>query len=153
SELDAGLRRHTRVALSHAALNVDGASGSIDRADKFDQHAVAGTFYDPALILRDCGVEKLPPVGVQPRQRAFLVFLHEPAVADHVAAKNRAQAPLNPLAGHAVPRTDRPPQTFLRKFRISIWQCLSAPLLPTHSRRLEWEPFSGHVRFGSETDI
>src|SRR5262249_5157587 len=55
SQFDALVGLHARIAFSHATLNVDGAPRSVDRTDKFDQHTVARTFYDPAPILRDCG--------------------------------------------------------------------------------------------------
>src|SRR5262249_58140423 len=37
-QFDAALRRHARVALSHATLDVDGAARGIDRAAELDQH-------------------------------------------------------------------------------------------------------------------
>jgi len=76
SQFDPRFGRHPRVALSHATLDFDGAAGSVDRTDKFDQHAIACAFYDPAAILGNCRLKELAPVFVQPRQRAFLVGFH-----------------------------------------------------------------------------
>src|SRR5258708_2212234 len=43
TKLDPLAARHIRVALSDAALHVDGAANRIDHAGKLDEHAVAGS--------------------------------------------------------------------------------------------------------------
>ena len=64
------------------------------------QHAVAGGLDDAALALGDRGVDQLEPVGLEPRERARLVGLHEPAVADHVGRENRRQPPCVAVGFH-----------------------------------------------------
>ena len=44
TELDAALRRKTRVALDHAVLHFDGAAHGVDHAAELDDAPVAGAF-------------------------------------------------------------------------------------------------------------
>ena len=61
------------VALGHPALHVDGAAHRIDHAREFQQQAVTGRLDDAAVVFGDLGVDELPPVGFQRRQRAAVV--------------------------------------------------------------------------------
>ena len=58
------------------------------RRCELDQHPVAGGLDDAAVVLRDRRIEEFTSVGVQPRQRAFLVDAHQPAVADDVGRED-----------------------------------------------------------------
>ena len=69
----------------------------------------------PALVLGDRRVDQLEPVRLEARERARLVGLHQPAVADHVGRQDRREPALDwglvhepNLAGDA--GDDKPPE-------------------------------------------
>ena len=72
------------VAPRHPALDLGRALHGVGDALELDQHAVAGGLDDAAAVLGDGRIDELEPVGLEPRKRARLVDLHQPAVADHV---------------------------------------------------------------------
>src|SRR5262249_54027377 len=80
TELDALVGSHSRVALGHTALQLDGAPDGIHGANELDQNPVASTFDDASAMFGDIGFEKFAPVCVEARKRAFLVGPHKPAV-------------------------------------------------------------------------
>ena len=76
AQLDALVLRHGGIAFDHAPLDVDRTTGGIDCAGEFDQYAIACALDDAATMLCDLGFEKLPPMSIEPRQRALLVGSH-----------------------------------------------------------------------------
>jgi hypothetical protein len=78
------IRGNAIVALGHAPLQVNCAAHCIDNAREFQQQAVTGRLDDAAVMFRDLGVDKLPPVGFQYRQRATIVHAHEARVPGHI---------------------------------------------------------------------
>ena len=46
------------------------------------------------LFFGDGGIDEFEPVGLEPRERARLVGLHQPAVADHVGGEDRREPAL-----------------------------------------------------------
>ena len=106
AELDPAGRRHVGVAPRHAALDLDRALHRVGNALELDQQAVAGGLDDAAPVLGDRRVDQLEPVGLEARERAGLVGLHQPAVADHVGRQNRGQPALDLRQFHArLPRS------------------------------------------------
>ena len=85
---DALVCRYCRVTLGHAALNRHRTFDRIHHAREFGQEAVAHELEDMAVMLGDPGLEQFPAMGAQTRERASLVALHEPAVADNISSKN-----------------------------------------------------------------
>jgi hypothetical protein len=78
------IRGNAFVALGHGSLHVNCAAHCIDDAREFQQQAVTGRLDDAAVMLRDLGIDKLPPVGFQCRQRAAVVHAHEARVPGHI---------------------------------------------------------------------
>src|SRR5262249_14815745 len=103
AELNAVLGRDIGIAIEHAALNVDGASDSVDDADKFHQDAIACCFDDAAAMLSNLGIDQLLAVLLELVQRAFLVGTHQPAVAGNVADENSRKPAVNVLFTHSSP--------------------------------------------------
>ncbi len=87
AEGDAPFRRDVLVALDHAALHRDGALDRIDDAGELDQRAVAHELDDTTVAGGDLAIDEVIPMGLQRRQGAGLVLLHEAAVADHVGGQ------------------------------------------------------------------
>src|SRR6266851_4310326 len=100
AEFNPPLRRHASVALSHAALDLDGAAHGVNHAGELDQHAVAGGLDDAAVMLLDLGVDQRPAVRPQLRERALLVGSHQPAVADHVRRQDGGELAFGPRLTH-----------------------------------------------------
>jgi hypothetical protein len=53
AELDAALRRKTRIAFDHAVLDLDGAADRIDHASELDDAAVAGALHHAPVMYGD----------------------------------------------------------------------------------------------------
>ena len=53
-----------------------------------------------AVVLGDERLDELLAVRLQPGERASLVALHEPAVADHVGRQDGGEPPLDPCCRH-----------------------------------------------------
>ena len=100
TELDAALSWYVGVTFGHTALDVDGAAHSIDNADEFHQHAVAGGFDDPAPVLGDLGVDEFLAMGLELAKRAFLVGAHQLAIAGYVAREDRSQSSVDARLVH-----------------------------------------------------
>jgi hypothetical protein len=84
TKLDPLFGGHTGIALGHATLHVHGAAHRIDHAGELQQQAIAGGLDDPATVLGDLGVNKLPPVVLQSRQGGAVVAAHEQGIAHHI---------------------------------------------------------------------
>jgi hypothetical protein len=49
---------HAVILRGHTMLDLDRAARGIDRAGKFNQHAVASSIDDPSAMGRDCSIDK-----------------------------------------------------------------------------------------------
>ena len=87
-------RRDVGVAPRHPALDLGSAQHRIDDAVEFDQHAVASGLDDAAAVLCNGRIDQLDPMGLETRERARLVDLHQPAIADHVGGEDRCEPAL-----------------------------------------------------------
>ena len=81
------------VALDHRVLNLDGTAHGVDHAAKFDDRAVAGALDDAPVVNGDGRIDQIAAQRPHPRQDAILVRPGEPAIADHIRAKDRRQFP------------------------------------------------------------
>ena len=89
------------VGLADLLLQFDGAGDGVDGAGELDQHAVTHHLDDAALMLRHQGLEdSLAARSFRVRERAGLVLLHEPAVADHIGRENGGEPALDACIGH-----------------------------------------------------
>jgi hypothetical protein len=78
AEGDALVFRDIGIAVDHRPLHLDGAADRVDNAGKFDEHSVAGSLYDPAVVLLDLWIHELAPVRLEALKRSFLIRAHQP---------------------------------------------------------------------------
>jgi len=76
SELDLLGLGDLGVPFGHIPLNLDGAAQRIHHAGEFDQHAVACSLDNTAMMLGDSGIDERFPDRLEPRQCAFFVAAH-----------------------------------------------------------------------------
>ena len=93
AEDDAAVLGHAGVALDHGVLHFDRAAHGVDDAAELDDRAVAGALDDAPVMHGDGRIDQVAAQRPQPRQDAILVRAGEPAVADHVRAKDRRKFP------------------------------------------------------------
>ena len=99
-EHDVAVLGGVAVGVRHAALDLDGALDGIDRAAEFHQHAVAVHLEDAALVPGDDRFDHGAAPALERGQRAGLVLLHEPGIADHVRGDDRGDATLSAWFDH-----------------------------------------------------
>ena len=97
---DAPIRRVIFVRGGHGLLQLDRAFDGVDGAAELDEHAIADSLEDAALMAGDERLHHLAPPHLQFRQRGCFVPLHEPAVADHVRGQNGDEPALNAFVLH-----------------------------------------------------
>src|SRR3546814_5217918 len=97
---DALVRRQVAIGGDHGPLEFRRTLDGADGARELDQDAVAHALEDAAAMALDERLEHLLPARLQPRQRACLVPLHKPAVANHVGRQDRGEPALDVLVGH-----------------------------------------------------
>jgi len=81
---------------------LSGGAGRVPRvrAREVDQQAVARTLDDAAAMGGDVRLDQLAEMGLQPLQRAFLVDVHQPAVAGYVGREDGCQSSFGTLCFH-----------------------------------------------------
>ena len=67
------------------------AADGINDTRKFDEHPVAGSLYDPAVVLRDLWVDELAPMRFFPFERSFLAVAHQPRITHHIGGEDRRE--------------------------------------------------------------
>ena len=67
------------------------AADGINDTRKFDEHSVAGSLYDPAVVLRDLWVDELAPMRFFPFERSFLAVAHQPRITHHIGGEDRRE--------------------------------------------------------------
>jgi hypothetical protein len=92
AEPDPLLLRHLGLALSHATLDLNGATRGIHHARELRQEAVAGVLYDPAPVLLDLRIDQLAEVSLEPLVRPLLIRPHQARVPRHVGGEDRSEA-------------------------------------------------------------
>jgi hypothetical protein len=86
------------IALGQAALQCDCALDGVNHARKLGQQTIAHKLKDVAVMGGDLRFEEFLTVGAQPCERAGLILLHEPAVADHIDSDNGGEAAFHAVA-------------------------------------------------------
>jgi hypothetical protein len=64
TKFDPLLRRHARIALGHATLDINGATHRINDAGELEQKSVAGGLDDATPVLGNLGVDQLVTVSL-----------------------------------------------------------------------------------------
>ena len=149
SEFDALFGRHRDIALSHAALDFDGAAHGFDDAGKLGQQPVAGCLDDASAMLVDRRVDEDAQMLIQPRQRAFLVGAHKAAVTGDISREDRRQSPIHtlrrqvslPIGSHGL---------FCRIIEKNAFARHSETCAGTPTRRYPGSESSGQDNLGSE---
>ena len=100
AELDVPVLGNSGVALRHAALDFDRAARRVKNAAELDQEAVAHHLEDAPAMLGHGGIEELAAMLAKRAQRALLVGLHEPAVANDVGRQDGGKSTFNAFRGH-----------------------------------------------------
>ncbi len=86
----------------HGLLQIDGELHGINGAAELDEPPVTHDLEDAALVAGNQGLQHFLASRLERRQRAGLVPLREPAVADHVGGQNSGEAAPGAIFGHAV---------------------------------------------------
>jgi hypothetical protein len=98
-ELDTPVLAHLGIALGHPTLDLDGTAQSVHHARELHEHAVSRRLDDPAPVLGDLGVYERSAVGLELRQRPFLVSAHEAAVPSDIGRQDRRKPTLYAVGG------------------------------------------------------
>jgi hypothetical protein len=93
AELDAALRRKTRVALDHSVLDLDCAPHCIYDASELSEDAIPSTLNDAAVLESNSRVDEVAAERTQSRKRPLLVGTGEPAVSGYIRRKNGREFP------------------------------------------------------------
>jgi hypothetical protein len=91
-EPDAPILGRVRLALDHAALDLNSAPDGGNHAGELGKEAVAGVLYDPAPVLGDPGLNQLSEMRFEPIVRPLLIRPHEARVPRHIGGKDRGEA-------------------------------------------------------------
>jgi len=97
---DALILRDTVRAPRRTLLNLDRAAHCFYGARKLDEDPIAHRFDDATCMLSNDGVDDLPAMRLESGERAFLVRLHQPAVAGDIGGKNSGEAALGAYFSH-----------------------------------------------------
>jgi len=90
AELDATLRRKTRVALDHAILHLDCAANGIDDASELYEDAVTRPLDDAAVMHGDGGIDQIASQRSEAGKCPLLVGPGKLAESDHIRRKKAA---------------------------------------------------------------
>jgi hypothetical protein len=87
SERDPPIVGNADVAADHRLLDVNGAGERVDHARELRQHAVAHQLDHAPAIGRHPGVDQLAAERLEGAERARLIGLHQPRVADYIGSQ------------------------------------------------------------------
>src|SRR5215469_15350196 len=122
------IRRHGGIAGGHFALQLDGTAHGVNHTGEFNKEAVAGGFDDATAVLGDLGVAQLSEDRAQCRERALLIFAHQPRIASNINSEDRCQPALDPLSAHpAGPATRCSTDTMMEVGRMRAASALRIP--------------------------
>jgi hypothetical protein len=93
AELDPLVRRESRIALGHFALDICRKAHSVNHAGELGQKAVASPLDCPAPVLGNLRLNQLPELRFQPLVRSLLVCSHQARIACHIGGQDRSEAP------------------------------------------------------------
>ena len=94
--------RLTGVGGSHGLLQRNRAFDGVHGAGELHQNTVAHQLEDPAVMFGQDRLQNVSAASLQRGQRAGLVNLHQPAVADHIGGQNGGKATLDAFFGHGM---------------------------------------------------
>jgi hypothetical protein len=92
-KFDALVGRDLGVALDHRPLDFNGAAHRVDDAPELDDAAVTRALHDAPMVHSDGRIDQVAAERPQSRQNPVLVGPGEPAIADHIRAKDRRKFP------------------------------------------------------------
>jgi hypothetical protein len=95
AKFNALVLRYLRIALEHAALNLDRTGDGVHDAAKFSENTVACGVGDVPAVHGDRGIHEFAPVGPQSGERTDLIGAHQPAVSSHIGRQNGREVPLD----------------------------------------------------------
>jgi len=98
AELDATLRRKTRVALDHAILHLDCAANGIDDASELYEDAVTRPLDDAAVMHGDGGIDQIASQRSEAGKCPLLVGPGKLAESDHIRRKKAASFRVSAMA-------------------------------------------------------
>jgi len=90
------------LAVDHPALDLDSAAHGIHDTRKFREHAVAGVFDDPPLMLTDLWVDQFDEMRLEALVRALLIGAHQARIACHVGREDRGEMAGSGCGGHCL---------------------------------------------------
>ena len=91
AEFDSSVLRHAGVALDEPVLDLDRAAHRVDHAAELDDRAVAGAFYDTAVMSCDGWIDEVAAEPPQARKCPILVGAGEPAITDDIRNQDRRE--------------------------------------------------------------
>src|SRR5215468_6839467 len=80
--------RHFRFAVDHSALDLHSAAHGVHNTRKLRQEAIASVLHNPATVLLDLRIDKLPEVCLEALVRALLVRPHQARIARHIGGED-----------------------------------------------------------------
>src|SRR5262249_1579612 len=84
SQYDVLAFRRIAISSSHGLLQLDGTLHGVNSARELDQYAITRDLEDAAPVLSDQRLKDFLTTRLERGQRACLVGLHQPAVANHI---------------------------------------------------------------------
>jgi hypothetical protein len=98
-ECDPPILGRLGLAPGHRLLHLDRAPDGTHHALELGQEPVAGVLYDPAAVLGDLRLDKVPEVSFQTLVRALLVGAHQGRIAGHVGGEDCGETVLDASFG------------------------------------------------------
>ena len=82
---------HLELAVDHPALNLHSAANGVYNTRKLRQEAIAGVLHNPAAMLLDLRIDKLPQMRLEAFVRALLIRPHQPRIPRHIGSEDRGE--------------------------------------------------------------
>src|SRR6516164_4006683 len=103
AKLDPPLFGHVGIALSHAALDINGATQRVHNTAELSQQPIAGILDYPPTVLSDFGFDVGAQMVLKPGVRPLFVQACQPTVTSHIGRQDGCKPSLCPLAGQRFP--------------------------------------------------
>jgi hypothetical protein len=87
SELNSTMQGYVRIALGHAALNIDRAPQRVYNAIEFGEKPIAGVLDDVSAMGRNLWSNQDPQMFLQPDVRAFFVYACQTTIAGDIGGE------------------------------------------------------------------
>ena len=76
------------IGIGHALLKIDRTLHRVDGAGELDEHAISRDLEDATLMLGDQRLQNVLTSSFESSQRAGLIALHKPAIANHIGGQD-----------------------------------------------------------------